>query len=100
LAPEELTRRADNMATMRTMAGDPYMHDPGLLGQLGQIGVPTLVVWGDSDRIFTPGYGRAIAAAIPGAQWSLIADAGHLPHIEQPAVFFAQLDQFMAPAAT
>ena len=75
------------------------MHDPELLGRLGQIGVPTLVVWGDSDRIFTPGYGRAIAAAIPGAEWSLIADAGHLPHIEQPAAFFAQMARFMAPAS-
>jgi pimeloyl-ACP methyl ester carboxylesterase len=28
LAPEELRRRAGNVATMRIIAGDPYMHDP------------------------------------------------------------------------
>lgn len=41
LPAEELARRQANMATMRILAGDPYMHDPTLLRRLGQIQVPS-----------------------------------------------------------
>jgi len=80
---------------MRVFAGDPYMHDPGLPGILGRVEVPVLVLWGDSDRIVTPGYGQALAAAFPHAQFTLISQAGHLPQIEQPDATFGALDAFI-----
>lgn len=43
-----------------------------------------------------PGYGRAYAASIPGARFVLLADAGHLPRIEQPAATFELIDAFLA----
>jgi pimeloyl-ACP methyl ester carboxylesterase len=46
--------------------------------------VPTLVLWGDSDRIATPEYGRAYASSIPRARFQIVADAGHLPQVEKP----------------
>ncbi len=46
--------------------------------------VPTLVVWGDSDRIVDPEYGRAFAAAIPKARFELLTDTGHMPQVETP----------------
>ncbi len=92
---EQLARRAAGMATLRVLAGDPYMHDPELLGQAGQVKIPVLVLWGDSDRIFTPEYGRAFAQAFPHAQFTLIAEAGHLPHLEQAAATFAALDGYL-----
>ena len=95
LPAEQLAQRAANMATLRVLAGDPYMHDPELLGQAGEVKIPVLVVWGDSDRIFTPEYGRAFARAFPHAQFTLIAEAGHLPHLEQPAATFAALDAYL-----
>jgi pimeloyl-ACP methyl ester carboxylesterase len=45
---------------------------------------PALVVWGDSDQIADPDYGRAYAAAIPTAQFQLLKDTGHMPQIETP----------------
>jgi hypothetical protein len=84
------------MSTMRVLAGDPYMHDPSLLGRLGEISIPMLVLWGESDRIVTPDYGRAIAAPIPEAHFEIIREAGHLPHIEQPAATFRAIDGFLA----
>jgi pimeloyl-ACP methyl ester carboxylesterase len=54
------------------------------------------VVWGESDRVFTPGYGAALAAAIPGARFELVAKAGHLPQLEQPEATLALLDGFAA----
>jgi len=96
LSAEQLAARQANMATMRALAGDPYMHDPSLLGRLGEISIPTLVVWGESDRIVTPDYGRALAAAIPDARFEIVREAGHLPQIEQPAATSRAVDGFLA----
>jgi pimeloyl-ACP methyl ester carboxylesterase len=93
--PEQAAQRVANMATMRVFAGDPYMHEPGLPGRLGRVEIPVLVLWGDSDRIVTPGYGQALAAAFPQAQFTVISQAGHLPQLEQPDATFGALDAFI-----
>ncbi|THF85735.1 alpha/beta hydrolase [Deinococcus sp. KSM4-11] len=85
-----------NMATMNHIAGDPYMHAPTLRARLSGIALPTLVLWGASDGVFTPAYGQALAQAIPGAQFTVIPEAGHLPQIEQPEATFALVDAFAA----
>ncbi|WP_459648606.1 alpha/beta fold hydrolase [Kitasatospora sp. Ki12] len=92
LPVEELARRQANMATMRTLAGDPYMHDPELLGRLGRVQVPTRLLWGESDRIVTPAYGAAYAEAFADAVLEVIPGAGHLPQIEQPEATLALID--------
>ena len=92
---EQASLRQANMATMRVIAGDPYMHDPKLLRRLGRIQIPTLVIWGTSDRIVTPAYGAAYAAAFPDARLTIIEEAGHLPQIEQPAATFALIDGYI-----
>ena len=45
----------------------PYMYNPQLKRWLRRIRQPTLVLWGASDGIVTPSYGRAYSALIPGA---------------------------------
>jgi len=92
LAPEQLAGRQANMATMHAVAGQPYMHSPELLGQLKAVELPVLVLWGESDRIVTPAYGRAYAQAFGNAQFELIEKAGHLPQLEQPAATLARID--------
>lgn len=94
LPVEQLAARRANMATMRVIAGDPYMHNPGLLARLADVRVPALVLWGESDRVFTPGYGAAYAAAFADARFEVIPKAGHLPQIEQPEATFAAIDAY------
>jgi len=65
----------------------PYMYNPQLPRWLARIAVPTLVLWGASDRVVRPDYGRAYAGLIPGARFELIQEAGHHPEIEQPEAF-------------
>ena len=60
------------------------MSDATLAGRLARLELPTLVLWGDSDQIADPGYGRAYAAAIPTARFQLLKDTGHLPQLETP----------------
>jgi pimeloyl-ACP methyl ester carboxylesterase len=61
----------------------PYMHNPSLTHWLHRIKIPTLVLWGDQDRIVAPAYGERLAQAIPDAQFATIAAAGHYPQVEQ-----------------
>lgn len=95
LTPEQIAVRQANMMTMRLVAGEPYMHDPELLRRLGDVRVPTLVLWGESDRIVTPAYGEAYAAAFQNARFERIKGAGHLPQLEQPAATFKRIDAYV-----
>ncbi|MGW8066835.1 alpha/beta fold hydrolase [Streptomyces ziwulingensis] len=62
----------------------PTMSDPTLAGRLADLHLPVHVIWGESDGIVTPDYGRAYAAAIPGAAFTLLPRTGHLPQLETP----------------
>jgi pimeloyl-ACP methyl ester carboxylesterase len=57
--------------------------------------VPTLLVWGASDGVVTPDYGRAYARLIPGSRLALIEGAGHHPEIEQPEAFVERVAAFL-----
>ncbi|WIB79016.1 alpha/beta hydrolase [Curtobacterium sp. MCPF17_002] len=91
---EQRAVQQSNGRTMAAVAGT--MSDPTLLGRLGTVQVPTLLVWGASDHIVTPAYGRAVAAAVPGAEFAEVAAAGHLPHLEAPDATWAAIDPFLA----
>jgi len=84
LSDEALTRHARNRDALCLYGWEPYMYNPRLKRWLGRIALPTLVLWGASDGVVTPAYGRAYAAHIPGARFELIDRAGHHPEIEQP----------------
>jgi pimeloyl-ACP methyl ester carboxylesterase len=60
------------------------MRDPKLRRRLGRVTIPALVVWGESDGVVDPDYGRAYAQSFPHARFELIPEAGHVPQIEQP----------------
>ncbi|MFD6421235.1 alpha/beta fold hydrolase [Streptomyces sp. NPDC060198] len=54
-------------------------------GELGRIGVPTLVVVGAEDRVTGPAEARTLVAGIPDARLALVPGASHLAPVEQPA---------------
>ena len=62
--------------------------------RLSRIAVPTLVLAGGLDMITPPRYGRAVADAIPGARFEVLADEAHQPFQEVPDLFNAIVDTF------
>lgn len=56
----------------------------GLRGRLASVAVPTLVVWGEADRINPVANGRALAAMQPSARLVVVPGAGHNVQEEQP----------------
>jgi len=87
LPEAESLAAARNREAYARLAWSPYMHNPKLKLRLHRVGVPTLFLWGTSDRILTETYGRGYCALIPGARFETIEGAGHFPHIEQPDEF-------------
>src|SRR3954453_17930168 len=88
---------------LRELAAASYDrgHDPAAAGRqlppilasgdrtrdLGQIGVPTVVIHGTKGRLVAPSGGRATAKAIPGARLVTIEGMGHdLPRGARPQV--------------
>lgn len=83
LPPAAQAIAAGNRAALALYAGTS-MYDPTLRARLSASETPTLVLWGDSDRIVDPEYGRAYADAIPMARFQLLRETGHLPQMETP----------------
>lgn len=71
------------------------MYNPRLHAWLHRIKIPTLVLWGSADEVVTPDYGRAYAAAIPGAAFAMVPQAGHHPELEQPAAVADHVAAFL-----
>lgn len=73
----------------------PSMSDPTLLGRLAGVRIPVHVLWGESDRIVDPAYGKAFAAAIPSATFTLLPRTGHLPQVETPDELITAMTSLM-----
>jgi pimeloyl-ACP methyl ester carboxylesterase len=91
----EMIALARNWDSLCLFAWRPHMFNPQLKHWLHRIGVPTLVLWGESDGIVTPDYGRHYAGLIPGAVFQTIPRAGHHPELEQPSAFVAAVEKFL-----
>jgi pimeloyl-ACP methyl ester carboxylesterase len=66
-----------------------------LEGRLGEIRVPTLLVWGKDDRITPPEIAERFRALLPEAELAFLANCGHAPMLEQPAVFNATVEDWL-----
>jgi pimeloyl-ACP methyl ester carboxylesterase len=95
LSDDELVIRARNWEALCLYGWNPYMYNPQLKRWLSRITVPTLVVWGASDGIVKPSYGRAYSGLIPGSRFELIDGAGHHPEIEQASAFVDTVVKFL-----
>lgn len=60
------------------------------------ISVPTLCVVGDQDGSTPPDLVRSTADLIAGSRFEIIADAGHIPCVEQPEVLTGLIRNFIA----
>lgn len=95
MSDEELVILARNREALCLYAWHPCLYNPQLKQWLGRIRVPTLLLWGESDRIVTPEYGRAYAGLIPGSRFQIIEAAGHHPELEQPERLAAEASAFL-----
>lgn len=66
-----------------------------LLDRLPELTMPVQVIWGADDRVVPLEQAHNAVTWLPNGRLDIIADSGHIPHVEQPAVFSAQLQAFL-----
>lgn len=71
----------------------PYVLD----GRLGEIGVPVVLLWGDSDELLPVAYAEALRSGLPNARLEVLPRCGHVSHRECPVKFVAALEKALAP---
>lgn len=64
--------------------------------RLAEIACPTLIVWGDGDRLINVRDADVFAELIPGSRKVIFEDTGHMAMLERPAAFNALLSDFLA----
>jgi pimeloyl-ACP methyl ester carboxylesterase len=62
---------------------------------LGEIKVPVLILHGADDQIIPPSESELMHSRIKGSQMEVIANAGHLPNLEQPEEFNQAVIRFL-----
>lgn len=81
------------LSTLRNLAPFITRQQKGLPERLSRLDVPTLILWGEEDKIMSLANGKAAAAAQPSARLVTLAGACHLPQQECPqAVIQAMLN--------
>lgn len=69
--------------------------DRGLKRRAWRIAAPTLLLWGESDRLVPPAYANEFARHIKNTRTATIKAAGHMPMYEQPAEFVKAVRDFL-----
>jgi pimeloyl-ACP methyl ester carboxylesterase len=66
-----------------------------VIGRMGEIEVPTLVITGTADQLTPPKYARFLAEHITDAQLVLVEGAGHMVMLERPAQVAKIVQEFL-----
>jgi pimeloyl-ACP methyl ester carboxylesterase len=92
----EWLRMHSGQATAQAVYADFQANDAfDVMGRLGEIRVPTLVIGGADDTMAPAKFVQYLADNIPGAQIELIANAAHYPQAEQAEAFNRRLGEFL-----
>lgn len=64
--------------------------------QIAKVKQPTLILWGDQDRLIPPDQGEHFKRDIAGSQLVVFPGLGHVPHEEDPAKTVAAVKAFLS----
>jgi pimeloyl-ACP methyl ester carboxylesterase len=83
-----------HLTALRTIVG-PFGQREVMVDRLGLLETPTLVVWGERDRVFPRSQAKRSVARLREGSLALIPDCGHMPQVECPDRFLGALDGFL-----
>ena len=84
-----------NRLAMAKLAWQPRLYNPHLYKWLHRIATPTLIIWGDDDKLLPVPYGPEFQKLIPKSRLEIIKDCGHVPQIEKADEFVAKIVAFV-----
>src|SRR5204862_628967 len=90
------------------LANDPQAYaaacravvETDVTARLAEVRCPALILLGSQEQVAPLPAALALKAGIPHAAVRVIPDAGHLPFLEQPALFNAALLEFVGILAS
>ncbi|MEP7150342.1 MAG: alpha/beta hydrolase [Nitrospira sp.] len=90
-------QRANLIAPLLSIRDSLPLWEQHFATRLNEIHHPTLILWGEKDRLFPPQVGRDLQAAIPQSTLKIIPASGHIPQWEQPQIVNRHLIDFLQP---
>jgi pimeloyl-ACP methyl ester carboxylesterase len=89
---------AKNRLTTAKLGWQPRLYNPHLHKWLHRISTPTLILWGDHDRIIPAAYGPAYQKLIPGSKLEVFKNCGHVPQTEMADAWVRKIAAFAKEA--
>lgn len=83
-------------ALYRQMAQGDERYTAEIESRLGEVTVPTLVVWGAQDAWLSPDQGRVLVETMPNSELRLIGGAGHLVQEDEPEQLASVIADWLA----
>lgn len=83
------------LETTARLAWNPYLHNPKLYDRLYRINSPTLIIWGEHDKLIPLAYGQELNKVIPNSKLEVLKECGHMPIFEQTPKFVELVANFI-----
>jgi pimeloyl-ACP methyl ester carboxylesterase len=90
-------KRSGLIEVLLSLSRNLQLWEDGFAKRLGEMHQPTLILWGERDKVFPPKVGQDLQALVPGAAFELIPEAGHIPMWERPDLVNPLLLKFLQP---
>ena len=94
---ERVNRPGGHEAVIATVR---FLTEPGIIGRsVRAVRAPTLIVWGEDDRLFPASWGPRLVADLAGSRLELIPECGHSPPEERPRELLELVKPFLRDAS-
>lgn len=90
-AERAVKNRDFNQKIFSDIRGEPNLVEPNL----AKIKTPTLIVWGDKDRVIHPDSAFVFKKGIPDSKIYMLKDCGHIPQLERPQEVASVVQEFI-----
>jgi pimeloyl-ACP methyl ester carboxylesterase len=88
-------QRPGLIAPLMTVRDTLPLWEAGFAKRIGELRHPTLIVWGEQDRVFPLPVGEELQRTIKGSELIRIPDAGHIPQWERPDLVNRAMIEFL-----
>jgi pimeloyl-ACP methyl ester carboxylesterase len=93
---EEKAEAYKGMGVTARLFWNPFGHNPKLAGRLKRITSPTLILWGDDDKLIANAYAEEWARQINDSRVMVLKGCGHLMMFEGESAFVSAITDFLS----
>jgi pimeloyl-ACP methyl ester carboxylesterase len=96
---QQIDTMLKNRFTSTKLGWQPRWYNPDLEKWLHRIKRPSLIVWGEDDKVMPSAYAGLWHERLPGARLAMIEKCGHVPQVEKLKETIDPLRDFLAEAS-